>query len=75
MPLYDYYCPKCEKRFEAYHAMKDDEPEECDECGTPSDRVMAADQRLRRQGYIFPDKATRKFGDAKRTPPKYPRWI
>lgn len=33
MPLYDYDCPKCRKRHEVIHSMKEcDEPQPCPHC-------------------------------------------
>ena len=41
MPLYEYYCDKCYKVFEALRSIKDsDQPATCPECGAASDRIL-----------------------------------
>lgn len=41
MPLYEYYCDKCERVFEALRSIKDsDQPTKCPECGAASDRIL-----------------------------------
>ena len=41
MPLYEYYCDKCDKVFEALRSIKDsDQPAKCPECGATSDRIL-----------------------------------
>ena len=32
MPTYDYYCPKCDHEFEAFHSMKDEPVKTCPAC-------------------------------------------
>ena len=39
MPSYDYYCPVCQTRFQARHAMNA-EPPACAVCGNPPVRVI-----------------------------------
>ena len=42
MPVYEYLCSKCEKKFEKLRSMaRMDDPAECPECGTSSDRVLS----------------------------------
>ena len=41
MPLYEYYCDKCDKVFEALRSIKDsDQPAKCPACGATSDRIL-----------------------------------
>ena len=42
MPLYDYFCEKCEEKFEALTAMEDRMNHHCPECSTPSHMLMSA---------------------------------
>jgi putative FmdB family regulatory protein len=39
MPVYEYYCPTCAKRFEALRSMsQSDAPATCPKCATPDAR-------------------------------------
>ncbi len=41
MPIYEYYCEKCDKVFESLRAIKNaDEPAPCPACGREADRIM-----------------------------------
>ena len=41
MPLYEYYCDKCEKVFEALRSVQaSDQQVKCPKCGADSDRIM-----------------------------------
>ncbi len=41
MPVYEYYCEKCDSVFDSLQAIaKSDQPVACPECGGPSDRIM-----------------------------------
>lgn len=41
MPLYEYYCERCDRVFEALRFIRDsDEPAPCPECGREADRIM-----------------------------------
>lgn len=41
MPLYEYYCDKCDKIFESVQPIsKSDQPAACPECGRKADRIM-----------------------------------
>jgi len=44
MPLYEYQCKKCEKKFESIvSSIKADEPQECPECGAKeSSRLLSS---------------------------------
>ncbi len=53
MPLYEYYCERCNKVFESLQAIsKSDQPVACPKCGRPSDRIMPTTfaTMARRQG-------------------------
>jgi len=39
MPVYSYYCMKCQKQFDQYHPYMDHDDEDCPGCSTPSKRV------------------------------------
>ncbi len=42
MPIYEYYCPKCNVEFEALRpASKASEPAECKTCGQPAERQLS----------------------------------
>ena len=41
MPLYEYYCDKCESVFEALKSVSaSDQPAKCPSCGRDADRIM-----------------------------------
>jgi putative FmdB family regulatory protein len=41
MPLYEYYCEKCDAVFDALGSFSSsDKPAKCPNCGTASDRIM-----------------------------------
>lgn len=41
MPLYEYFCEKCDKVFDALGSMRQsDAPTECPKCGSGADRIM-----------------------------------
>lgn len=41
MPLYEYFCEKCDKVFEALGSMRHSEdPTSCPKCGANADRIM-----------------------------------
>jgi putative FmdB family regulatory protein len=41
MPLYEYYCDKCDRVFEALGSISaSDRPAKCPKCGSASDRIM-----------------------------------
>lgn len=53
MPLYEYYCDKCDKIFESVQPItKSDQPIPCPKCGRKSDRIMPTTfaSMSRRQG-------------------------
>ncbi|HEY5640310.1 MAG TPA: zinc ribbon domain-containing protein [Dehalococcoidia bacterium] len=53
MPLYEYYCEKCDRVFESLQAIsKSDQPVACPKCGRASDRIMPTTfaTMARRQG-------------------------
>jgi len=75
MPIYDYVCRKCNHKFETYHTMMDNEPEECTQCDGLADRVEHFhNQKLKRPDYIPPPKASRKFGEERPSPHVRKRW-
>ena len=42
MPIYEYYCSKCERDFEVIRPVsRSGEPAECSECGTPAERQLS----------------------------------
>lgn len=41
MPIYEYYCEKCDKVFESLQSIaRSDEPVPCPDCGRKADRIM-----------------------------------
>lgn len=43
MPLYDYHCPDCRKRFEVQVKLSDwDKPIPCKYCGKPLIKIVTA---------------------------------
>jgi putative FmdB family regulatory protein len=41
MPLYEYYCEKCDKVFEALRPVaQSDSPAPCPDCGAQADRIL-----------------------------------
>lgn len=43
MPLYDYYCPNCNKRFEVILPLKDSDVQlECKYCGQVMEKIICA---------------------------------
>lgn len=41
MPLYEYYCEKCDRVIESLRQIKDaDQPVACDNCGQMADRIL-----------------------------------
>jgi putative FmdB family regulatory protein len=41
MPLYEYYCDKCDAVFEALRSLsQSDQPAKCPKCGSAADRIM-----------------------------------
>lgn len=54
MPLYEYYCEKCDKVFDALGSIsKSDAPAKCPHCGSTADRIMPTTVATmsRRQGW------------------------
>ncbi len=42
MPIYEYQCPKCQRKFEEWVRLSDAHGQEpCPECGTPSPRIIS----------------------------------
>ena len=42
MPIYEYYCPKCNAEFESIRpASRADEPNPCKTCGGPTERQLS----------------------------------
>jgi putative FmdB family regulatory protein len=41
MPIYEYECKKCQKRFEYQQSMKDPKKTTCEECGGELERVIS----------------------------------
>jgi putative FmdB family regulatory protein len=41
MPIYEYRCPKCDNRFEAFHPVEADSPA-CPRCGSVPRRVYGS---------------------------------
>jgi putative FmdB family regulatory protein len=53
LPLYEYYCDKCDEVFESVQPIsKSDQPAACPKCGSTSDRIMPTTfaSMSRRQG-------------------------
>jgi putative FmdB family regulatory protein len=76
MPMYDYFCEKCDKVFESYHPYIDDGQEDCPDCGTMSDRISTTDGiHLRKPRWVPPPKAKRRFGEDRPMPHKRQRWV
>jgi putative FmdB family regulatory protein len=53
MPLYEYYCDKCDRVFESLQSIaRSDQPVACPDCGRKSDRIMPTSVAMmsRRQG-------------------------
>lgn len=50
MPLYEYRCESCQKVFEAYKRLSDNEEEACPGCGARSKRVGISLFRARGTG-------------------------
>jgi len=74
-PIYDFYCEKCDYKFEAYKPYVNRDKEPCPECGLDCDRASHfEDQKLKKCGYTPPPKATRKFGEKYPTPHRRKRW-
>ncbi len=43
MPLYEYFCPECEDRFESFRYLSErNDVVECPNCGKESERVLSA---------------------------------
>jgi putative FmdB family regulatory protein len=43
MPLYEYFCPQCEERFESFRYLSErNDVVECPSCGHQSERVLSA---------------------------------
>jgi putative FmdB family regulatory protein len=42
MPIYEYYCPKCDRNFEKLRKFSDEPLTIHDECGGPIDRLLSA---------------------------------
>ncbi|HOT30010.1 MAG TPA: zinc ribbon domain-containing protein [Candidatus Ozemobacteraceae bacterium] len=42
MPTYSYFCPACEKKFDAFHSMKCTDPQLCPTCGTAGKKLLSA---------------------------------
>lgn len=40
MPIYEYVCPKCQKRYEIQHRIDDHDPRSCLDCVTELRRVF-----------------------------------
>ena len=53
MPTYDYRCPRCEHRFELFHAITDDKPKRCPRCRARARRVPAGGAGLLFKGSGF----------------------
>jgi len=73
MPVFDYRCTGCKEVFEAINTRPEDD-DECPKCGAKAVRIHHSTQHLKKPYYVPPPKATRKFGDSKRTPHKRDRW-
>lgn len=42
MPIYEYFCPKCQKAFEVMRPLSQrDNPTPCPICGTPGERLVS----------------------------------
>ena len=42
MPIYEYYCPTCDRNFEKLRKFSDEQLTIHDECGGPIDRLLSA---------------------------------
>ncbi|HEY9071077.1 MAG TPA: FmdB family zinc ribbon protein [Candidatus Ozemobacteraceae bacterium] len=42
MPTYSYFCPACEKKFDAFHSMKCTDPQMCPTCGAAGKKLLSA---------------------------------
>jgi putative FmdB family regulatory protein len=54
MPLYEYYCERCDKVFEALRSLRQsDQPSPCPVCGRDADRIMPTSfaSMSRKQGW------------------------
>lgn len=54
MPLYEYFCDKCDNLFETLRSIsQSDQPAQCPKCGAPSDRIMPTtfSSMVRKQGW------------------------
>ena len=40
MPLYDFYCEKCDESEEVFFAFADKQEMNCEECGTKMEKVI-----------------------------------
>jgi len=41
VPLYEYYCEKCDKVFDSLQSIaRSDQPVDCPKCGSSADRIM-----------------------------------
>lgn len=55
MPLYEYYCERCDGVFEALRSLEQsDAPSLCPECGERSERIMPTTfaSMARKQGWV-----------------------
>jgi len=74
MPVYDFYCSKCDEIFEGIENVGETKSK-CPVCDSNSIRVFTTDGlHLKKCEYVPPPLASRKFGDKKPTMHKRYRW-
>ncbi len=76
MPLYEYYCQRCDCVFEALRPLRDSSlPAPCPQCGQEAERIMptAFAARSWRQGY--PQRVPYHHRPVYNRPPKFERTI
>ena len=63
MPLYEYECKKCKRRFERIQKFSDDPIKKCPQCGGPVEKVISAPAvQFKGSGWYVTDYARKSSG-------------
>lgn len=74
MPVYNYTCMSCHGEFEDIRSVADREFAACPECAGTGELMVATNAYMAKTRFIPPLPATRRWGDARKTPAKRARW-
>ena len=65
MPLHEYQCKKCKRRFERILKFSDPDPKKCPQCGGPLERLLHAPAvQFKGSGWYVTDYGRQKGGES-----------